>query len=70
MSEKRRKCGTSEVNKRLLDQIPGYVFNRRSIEAHSLTWGKVRSLIKKRTANCNLASSSTCNMEFSRTKYI
>ncbi|MEZ5390111.1 MAG: zinc metalloprotease [Nitrososphaeraceae archaeon] len=47
MSEKRRKCGTSEVNKRLLDQIPGYAFNRRSIEAHSLTWGKVRSLIKK-----------------------
>jgi hypothetical protein len=47
MSKKRRKCGTSEVNKRLLETIPVYAINRRSIEAHSLTWGRVRPLIKK-----------------------
>jgi len=46
MSEKRRKCGTSEVNKRLVEQIPEYAINRRSAEMHALSWSRIRSMIK------------------------
>ena len=46
MSKKRRKCGTSEVNKRLLDQIPAYAISRRSAEMHALSWGRIRPMIR------------------------
>jgi hypothetical protein len=45
MSEVRRKCGTSEVNKRLLEEIPGYAANRRSAEMHALSWSRIRGMI-------------------------
>jgi hypothetical protein len=46
MTEKRRKCGTSEVNKRLVEQIPEYSINRRSAEMHALSWSRIRPMIK------------------------
>ena len=46
MAKNRRKCGTSEVNKRLVEQIPEYVVNRRSAEMHALSWNRIRHMIK------------------------
>jgi hypothetical protein len=46
MSKQRRKCRTSEVNKRLIEQIPAYAINRRSAEMHVLSWSRIRHMIK------------------------
>jgi hypothetical protein len=46
MSQNKRKCGTSEVNKRLLEQIPEYASNRRSLEMHALSWNRIKPLMR------------------------
>jgi len=47
MEKKQRTCGTAEVHKRLLETIPAYAANRRAIEGHTLSWGRMRSSIPK-----------------------
>jgi hypothetical protein len=46
MSQNQRKCGTSEVNKRLIEQIPAYAFNRRASEMHALSWNRIKPMIR------------------------
>ena len=46
MSQNKRKCGTSEVNKRLIEQIPTYATNRRAAEMHALSWNRIKPMIR------------------------
>lgn len=46
MSQNQRKCGTSEVNKRLVEQIPAYAVNRRAAEMHALSWNRIKPMIR------------------------
>ena len=60
MPEKRRKCGTSEVNKRLVEQIPEYALNRRSTEMHALSWNKNQIHDKSSASGCNYTCCCSC----------